>query len=561
MLLGPEMAVNGSVSAGLGAWYHSRPVGYCRKDAMTSDPPRDPASGMPQYPSVPGPFDRVSFVDEQKRRRRETWKLSAACAVSVILVGIPLSMIVTPFVFLAVLLPLKVTDWFVPVPQAVFNLMRQIAGMIPAAVDSLLNSQLQAVSWTEFATDVVVMLAPGMLVILFSWFFLRRLFLQAGTGGVLLALKARAPRSDDLEERQLVNVTEEMGIAAGLPPPKLMLLDEPVANAAVVGSSPADATILITRKLLDECSREETQAVIGHLVGSVGHGDLRISLTILSVFNTFGLVLTAFQALFGWSGSACRELFSAGAWALRGGRHPQAADAVARLLSSSIGRVRDDDLASEMMRDSKDPTPPKTWLGRLAARIPVIRFLFLPFMLIYLVVLVVQMEVFMLRLFVVGPLVVWLWRTRRYLADAVAVQLTRNPDSLAAALRRLQAEDTSIPGTAWAEHLFIVGSGKKAKDANSGQLGSAIASHPPVEKRLRRLVAQGARESLPTRSPWHLQMPRRPWEWALLMALIPLLLVMAYLMLFVIVAISGLAAGFALTFLGAVMLLIQRLLL
>src|SRR5207302_2416436 len=49
-----------------------------------------------------------------------------------------------------------------------------------------------------------------------------------------------------------------------------------------------------------------------------------------------------------------------------------------------------------------------------------------------------------------------IWRTRRYLADAGAVQLTRNPDALAGALQRLAQDDTTVPGGGWASHLFFI---------------------------------------------------------------------------------------------------------
>ena len=54
------------------------------------------------------------------------------------------------------------------------------------------------------------------------------------------------------------------------------------------------------------------------------------------------------------------------------------------------------------------------------------------------------------------PSMALLWRKRKYLADAVAVQLTRNPDGLAEALRKLNRNRGPIPGGAWASHLFLV---------------------------------------------------------------------------------------------------------
>ena len=63
----------------------------------------------------------------------------------------------------------------------------------------------------------------------------------------------------------------------------------------------------------------------------------------------------------------------------------------------------------------------------------------------------------MVVLFVLGPLLAFTWRTRCYLADSTAVQLTRNPDGLARALEQLLDTGALIPGSQGVSHLFIVG--------------------------------------------------------------------------------------------------------
>jgi Zn-dependent protease with chaperone function len=59
-------------------------------------------------------------------------------------------------------------------------------------------------------------------------------------------------------------------------------------------------------------------------------------------------------------------------------------------------------------------------------------------------------------LFLVGPLMAALWRRRRLLADATAVELTRNPDALAHALERTEERAAEVPPGPWT-HLFLVG--------------------------------------------------------------------------------------------------------
>ena len=79
---------------------------------------------------------------------------------------------------------------------------------------------------------------------------------------------------------------------------------------------------------------------------------------------------------------------------------------------------------------------------------------------------------------VLGPCMAMLWRTRRYLADATSVELTRNPDALARALQCLSEDNTSLDSGDWATHLFIVNpkgdSGLRGQQPSQEQMAKAI---------------------------------------------------------------------------------------
>src|SRR5207248_10413921 len=100
-------------------------------------------------------------------------------------------------------------------------------------------------------------------------------------------------------ELQLSDTRQEMAIAAGLPAPQVMLIDSPGADAAAIGTSAQDAHLVLCRRLLDDLSREQLQAVVGHLIAAVGNGDLRIAFTVTSVFESCGLIVTLINAPFG----------------------------------------------------------------------------------------------------------------------------------------------------------------------------------------------------------------------------------------------------------------------
>ena len=80
-------------------------------------------------------------------------------------------------------------------------------------------------------------------------------------------------------------------------------------------------------------------------------------------------------------------------------------------------------------------------------------FVFFPFLFTNLAV---EITLWFFLNVLLGPCMALLWRTRRHLADAGAVELTRNPDALASALQRLSEDSTVVAGGSWATHLFIV---------------------------------------------------------------------------------------------------------
>nr|MBA2450230.1 M48 family metalloprotease [Chloroflexota bacterium] len=237
---------------------------------------------------VPGPVDRTSFFEEQARHRRSTWRLTALCLGAVVLMGLVVSVIVTPlamgqlgFVGGALELFLPGPDILTAIPRGYFDLLAP-----------MMHQDQRPATFGQVVVGWALLLLPGVAVMLLIWTWLRWLFLRAGVGGALLSLGAREPRAGDLEEQQLVNVVAEMAVAAGLPPPRVVLLDSDVPNAAAIGSGPHDATVVVSRRLLDEFDRDQTQAALGHLIGSIGNGDLRIAFAIVSVYQTFGLLCT-----------------------------------------------------------------------------------------------------------------------------------------------------------------------------------------------------------------------------------------------------------------------------
>jgi Zn-dependent protease with chaperone function len=261
-----------------------------------------------------------------------------------------------------------------------------------------------------------------------------------------------------------------------------MLVDSPGANAAAIGTSAHDARIVISRRLIDDLDRDQLQALLGHLIGSIGNGDLRIAFTVTSVFETCGLLVTLINSPFG--GQSRRTLWRMIRYAFTGGGSGDAkgaeADAVADLLAGNLDASSTD--IDKFFNSAQKPGIIRKFL----------RFVFFPFVFTNMAV---EMTLWFFNTALLGPCMALVWRTRRYLADASSVELTRNPDALAGALERLSQDNSAIPGGSWATHLFVINpSGdhsvsvgpsteqmKQAADAWAASAGGAASTPSPAE--------------------------------------------------------------------------------
>ena len=98
------------------------------------------------------------------------------------------------------------------------------------------------------------------------------------------------PQTTDPDERRILNVVEEMAIAAGTPvPPVYLLENEDGINAFAAGHSPNDAVVAVTRGCVQTLSRDELQGVVAHEFSHILNGDMRLNLRLMGVL--FGILL------------------------------------------------------------------------------------------------------------------------------------------------------------------------------------------------------------------------------------------------------------------------------
>ena len=258
----------------------------------------------------------------------------------------------------------------------------------------------------------------------------RWLALRAGGPAVAERVGGRLIATDtsDLRERTLLNVVEEMALASGLPAPAVYVLPgESGINAFAAGYSPADAAVAVTEGALARLSRDELQGVIAHEFSHILNGDMRLN-TRLSAL-VYGIL---------------------------------ALSIIGRGILRTLSKVRVSG-SSRRGKNSGDG------LG--------------------LVLFVLASGVALLVIGYVGHLFGRLIqaavsRQREFLADAAAVQFTRNPAGLAGALKRLGG--TTLEGVLAHDRADEVSHFCFAQTFAAG-LSHPFSTHPPLADRIRAL--------------------------------------------------------------------------
>jgi Zn-dependent protease with chaperone function len=491
------------------------------------------------------PAGHVSFFDEQARRRRGTWRLSLACLVVASGIGIVLSAAVTPLLMLLGGGLLNLAARLGLAPGVMHAAMRHIGDWAAYHLGNF-DRLIASLDRVNGLADLGVLLpplaqlsplaVPALIAAAIVWLALRALIVRAGGEDLIHRLNARPANPADREEHQLSNIVEELAIAAGLPVPRLMVIDSPMLNAAAVGRTHRDAAVLVTRGLLDQLDRSETSAVVGHMIASIGGGDIKVTASVLAVFQAFGFFLTVLDLPFRWS-----------AWWALGGL--VLVSATPRPSPESIARAGDSieaGLGADTMPD----------VERMFAWVPFqwLRYVLLaPLLPPMLISMLLKLVLFLWTAFFLGPPLSLLWRNRRYMADAKAVELTRDPDALARALTAIAGSGVP-PGGELREYFFISAPATASKGSLANRQTMSAALHPPLGRRIARLVALGA-------DPAPRGVPFRPFRWlaglrpgvalvvaALLALLVPLFAAL-FVMIFYLTALAmtlALAAGLTL---------------
>lgn len=114
--------------------------------------------------------------------------------------------------------------------------------------------------------------------------------LSLAVGDRMVLSMAGAKQIEKQDAPQLFNVVEEMSIAAGVPMPKVMVLETDALNAFATGNRVGNGTIAVTRGLLDKLNRDELQGVVAHEMAHLANLDTRYMVVVGVTVGLIALV-------------------------------------------------------------------------------------------------------------------------------------------------------------------------------------------------------------------------------------------------------------------------------
>lgn len=145
------------------------------------------------------------------------------------------------------------------------------------------------------------------------------------------------------QAKELFRVTENLSITAGIPLPKLYLIDDTAPNAFATGRDPQHAAIAVTRGLLEKLDKNELEGVIAHEISHITNYDIRLSTVVVVLVGVIALLSDWFLRSMFWGGSRRddREGGSNGVFLIIGLVLAILAPLIAMLIQLAISRKRE----------------------------------------------------------------------------------------------------------------------------------------------------------------------------------------------------------------------------
>lgn len=298
----------------------------------------------------------------------------------------------------------------------------------------------------ENAVRLLPSLVPVALIGALVWFviawFANQSIIDAATGARLVDRKA---------EPRLYNLLENLCISRGLTVPTLRVIETDQRNAYASGIRQGRYSITVTRGLMNALDDQELEAVLGHELTHIQNRDVQL-LVISAVF--VGIISLAGDLLI----RGPRMIFYSSGGSSSGGYSGSSTPSTSWGGGSSRG-------------SSSSRSSGKGGGGAI-------------------ILILIAVAIFLIARFLALVLRFAMSRKREYLADAGSVELTKNPDAMISALRKI-AGHSSIQAPAQIQEMFL--------DMPAAGL---FATHPSIEARVQRLIQfAGGHDFVPPAAP------------------------------------------------------------
>lgn len=234
------------------------------------------------------------------------------------------------------------------------------------------------------------------------------------------------------EEPRLYNLLENLCISRGIPMPKLKAMDSDALNAFATGLTEQQYSITVTTGLIKALDNQEIEAVLGHELTHIRNGDVRMMVIAVIIAGVVAFFAELFFRMFFNSGRSYRSSGSSSSSSDR-----KSGGAAAIILAIALIAL--------------------AWLLSIVVRLA-------------------------------------LSRSREFLADAGSVELTKNPDAMISALRKIEGRG-ELPGATSAVMEMCIDNPREG-------FADILATHPSVDRRAEALVKfAGGRDPGPLNLP------------------------------------------------------------
>ncbi|MFB6418869.1 M48 family metallopeptidase [Bradyrhizobium tunisiense] len=299
------------------------------------------------------------------------------------------------------------------------------AGALLAEV--LIDSNRTVAFYLSHAFQDLKIAAPVATIVAAVWiviaYFFHQSMIDAVTGGHGVTRQ---------EEPRLYNLLENLCISRGITMPKLKIMESPALNAFATGLNPRQYSITVTTGLLDALDDKEIEAVLGHELTHIKNGDVQLMVVAVIIAGVVGFFGELFFRLFtnlNWSSG------SGGSWSSGSSSSSRSSSSSSEGKSSGGGAV---------------------------------------------IVIIIAIVLIVVAWLLSQVVKLALSRSREYLADAGSVELTKDPDAMISALRKIENRG-ELPGATSAVMELCVDNPREG-------FADLFATHPSVQSRVDALV-------------------------------------------------------------------------